>query len=661
MNLLWVSVCFAQMDTQTIDDFPQIKQWYETADQNTETVLDAVDSILTNHIESLSDTEITYLYYTKSDCHYYLDDLRKSDEAILKALAHIPDDFDAETHVDILNIHGQNLDFFGELSEAIDYYEKGIRIAKKIKDSTRVNELYYNIALTYFTLTQLDESLLYMDSSQHLSILLKDSTGISGLLRVRSSIYKMEGQIDKAINTSQEGLQYISYEDPAMRCFHLLDIANSYYSMGVLDSLYKYALLGKQCTKTYDYGFAKLEAFKVFANYYKETKDTANAIKVLDSLIVAAESIGNMQEYYFGLISKYTFVIENEQLDEAIKAAEKAEEMGLERLAMIGFEKIAYELSELGNYQKAYTYLNRSNTLKSKFTKEDSRRQTEIQAAKFKVFEEEAKAKLAEEKLKSRQAQFITFGILGVSLFALLVAWIIFRNKRAKLLLEQERLNQETELLREIADVESQAFRAQMNPHFIFNALNSIKGLIVNKQDKEAALYISKFSKLVRNVLDNSRSKMIALADELATLEMYIKLEQMRFRDGFDYEIHIDPNLELDTIQIPPVTIQPFVENAIWHGFKNNPRSNKLEIRIREKNEELYISIQDNGVGRPSNTPQAVGRKSHGIDITKQRILNFSNDKEFDRLQYHDLKDQTQTAIGTLVQIRIPINYKTHE
>ncbi len=173
--------------------------------------------------------------------------------------------------------------------------------------------------------------------------------------------------------------------------------------------------------------------------------------------------------------------------------------------------------------------------------------------------------------------------------------------------------------------VEGQALRAQMNPHFIFNALNSIKGLVVTKQNKSAALYISKFSKLVRNVLDNSRELFIPLEKELSTLEIYIQLEQARFRDGFNYEIKWVKQVN-ENLFIPPAVLQPFVENSIWHGFKNNPRPNLIEIILDVKDSYLCIDIKDNGIGIAASKKYSSDmktRKSHGVAITRSRIEQY--------------------------------------
>ena len=212
--------------------------------------------------------------------------------------------------------------------------------------------------------------------------------------------------------------------------------------------------------------------------------------------------------------------------------------------------------------------------------------------------------------------------------------------------------------MQEINEVESAAFRAQVNPHFIFNALNSIKGLIVNRQDKEAAVYISKFSKLVRNMLDNSRNQLISLSRELETLELYMKLEQLRFRDGFSYQLDIAEPIQTDDFLTLPALLQPFVENAIWHGFKNNTRANHLLITVRESDEWLYFTIEDNGVGRQMTLEKHTDTKqSHGTDICQARINNYVADGRKGSLRVEDLRDSDARPLGTKVHIQIPLTH----
>ena len=660
MIFCWASDSLAQSDARSQSVLSQIEDWYNDMDSEPSEILLKVDSLLVHTEGRLSDLEKAHLFHIKSDCYYYLDDIRASDLAIKKAIELAPENFHTAKLAEMYNSHGQNLEFLGAIDEAILVYNKGLELAIKVKDSIRIGNFYHNIGLSHFALSNFEKALIYIDSSQTVCFLIRDSIGISSVLRIRSTIFSHYDNLERAIETSNEGIRYTTDVDPELRCFHLLDIANIYYKKNELDSIYKYVTLGKNCSEKFGYGSSRIEVYKTLGNYYRVAKDTTNAIVYYDSLVALAERLGDIQGYYHGLISKYTIHVDAEQIAEAIDALKNAEKLGLERLSMVAYYKISDRLYQVGRSDEAYRYLKKSNALQDRYNKEDNRQIMEVQSAKFKLFEKDSQARLAQAKLKTRQAQFITFGILGASLFIALITWIVFKNKKAKFILSEEKLRKETELLKEIAEVESQAFRAQMNPHFIFNALNSIKGLIINKQDKEAAIYISKFSKLVRNVLNNSRNKTILLSDEIATLDMYIKLEQMRFRDGFEYNIHVDDNVEIDSLYIPPVTIQPFVENAIWHGFKKNRRENMLSTQFSLKGEELHIEIVDNGVGRAEISSQK-NRQSHGINITRQRILNFSQDQDLDRLKFKDLKDKIGNALGTQVTIRIPIKFKMND
>lgn len=217
-------------------------------------------------------------------------------------------------------------------------------------------------------------------------------------------------------------------------------------------------------------------------------------------------------------------------------------------------------------------------------------------------------------------------------------------------------LNQEKEkskLKQKVKDVEMQTLRSQMNPHFLFNSLNSINSFIVQQKSREASIYLTTFSKLMRNILDNSRHETITLEKEIGTLEMYLKLEIARLDYCFDYDIFIDKKIDTEFVKIPPLIIQPFVENAIWHGLVNKKENGFLTIEIVEVEESmLNIKIQDNGIGREASAllkKEQIKHKSYGIEITRQRIeiLNPKN-----QIIISDLDDGNGNR-GTLVELNI--------
>ena len=210
-------------------------------------------------------------------------------------------------------------------------------------------------------------------------------------------------------------------------------------------------------------------------------------------------------------------------------------------------------------------------------------------------------------------------------------------------------------LKRQRAEAEMQALRSQMNPHFIFNSLNSINSFVVENKTHLASDYLTKFSRLIRLILDNSKNELITLDKEIETLKLYLLMESLRFENKFDYEIFIDNNLDISNIMIPPMIIQPYAENAIWHGLLHKSDHGMVSIRITNnetKSSDLIIKITDNGIGRDRSTQikSKTGNqnKSYGTDITLQRIRHLN---PLNTVEINDLFDSDNMSAGTEVLI----------
>ncbi|MBG7612058.1 histidine kinase [Polaribacter sp. BAL334] len=222
-------------------------------------------------------------------------------------------------------------------------------------------------------------------------------------------------------------------------------------------------------------------------------------------------------------------------------------------------------------------------------------------------------------------------------------------------------LKEQIKLKNKIDELALISLRSQMNPHFIFNALNSIKHYIINNETKNAAHYLTKFSKLIRKILEASNSKEITLQEELETIELYISIENIRFSNEIDFQIIINEKIKLNTIKIPPLILQPFLENAIWHGLSTKQKDKKIFISIDKKdNKHIVISIEDNGIGRKAaekiKLEKSIKRKSIGIHLTKNRLSNFVKSYKNDyTIIYKDLEDDFKNSLGTRVVLKIPV------
>ncbi len=238
----------------------------------------------------------------------------------------------------------------------------------------------------------------------------------------------------------------------------------------------------------------------------------------------------------------------------------------------------------------------------------------------------------------------------------------ITKSKEQDMLLEEERIkNITSEFEQKIAQTEIKALRAQMNPHFIFNCLNSIEFFNANNQIEKSSEYLTKFSRLIRLVLENSRSEKITLENEFETLKLYIEMEAMRFRDKIKYQIIIDPKLDIYETQIPPLLVQPYVENAIWHGLMHKEEGGEVIIKASKlSNILIKIEIIDNGIGRARaleyKSKSAIKNKSFGMKVTAERIeLINQMYKVNTKIEIIDLHDINNEPIGTKVIINIPI------
>jgi two-component sensor histidine kinase len=260
-----------------------------------------------------------------------------------------------------------------------------------------------------------------------------------------------------------------------------------------------------------------------------------------------------------------------------------------------------------------------------------------------------------------------------VAVFILGVFYLVVRYRtQQKFKLQLERTGKEkqiaelgqktAELQQQKVEIEMQALRAQMNPHFIFNSLNSINRFILQNDRAQASEYLTKFSKLVRMILQNSQASLITLESELESLDLYLNLESLRFNYHFDYNITVPKDLDKEVLQVPPLILQPYVENAIWHGLMHKEEKGHLDIDISEKDDQLFLKIRDDGVGREKAktmaSKSATKHKSMGLRITENRIAILQkNGLKESPVTIHDLVNHDGTAAGTEVVIKMPLIY----
>jgi LytS/YehU family sensor histidine kinase len=280
----------------------------------------------------------------------------------------------------------------------------------------------------------------------------------------------------------------------------------------------------------------------------------------------------------------------------------------------------------------------------------DSLRSTEIRAQILEMelaYETEKKeqriALLTAENLIKSQRINLGIALLAIlAVFVLLITYILISRKKQAELKEN--------------NLKQQVLRAQMNPHFIFNVLGSIQNFMMNNEKQDAANYLAQFAGLTRATLNNSTTEAISLSDEIEMLCNYIELEKMRSGYKFDFSLQMDNDLETDLIQVPPMLVQPFVENAIKHGFADLNKRGLLLLKITDKGDAIEFIIEDNGVGLKPKVAKAKAYPSKATEIFNKRrkLIQQKYQKEF-KFETINLKDQHPELSGLRVVIHIPI------
>ncbi|MFD1292850.1 sensor histidine kinase [Lutibacter holmesii] len=248
----------------------------------------------------------------------------------------------------------------------------------------------------------------------------------------------------------------------------------------------------------------------------------------------------------------------------------------------------------------------------------------------------------------------IFFIYVGV-LFQCLILSVIIGSIIKKI--EQKSKNAEVSLavkLKEMEELKMTALQSQMNPHFLFNSLNSINNFVIKSEVEKASDYITKFSRLIRVILNSSSSPTSTLSEELGILSLYVKLEQMRVNGGFSYTVNIQENINLEAIKVPTLFLQPFIENSIWHGIMKKEGKKKIELSIQKQDNTVICIIEDNGIGinkAKSINHMSQKRKFFGAKATENRIRILYKNKDV-HIETKDISSSTKT--GTQVSIKFP-------
>ncbi|MCE2995999.1 MAG: tetratricopeptide repeat protein [Cyclobacteriaceae bacterium] len=487
-----------------------------------------------------------------------------------------------------------------ENKKALDYYMKALGYLEKTNDHNSLGILYQNIGEHYQEAQQLNEAVSYLAKSLEAFKRGGSKGGTISTLTLLSDVCRQQGFIDKALAGDMEALAI---------------------------------------SKTITYERAKYYVYNSLGKTYYAMKEYAKSKGSLEEAIAIAEKVKMNEEMRDTYLS------------------------------------LARVSDKLSNHIEAYRYQQLHTAYADSVrSKERTSQLTEMEVR----FESERKEKENQLLKKDNDLNRLYITVITISFVSVVaIGFLFFNRQRLKMkstqalmetekkLIEAEAKNaqlKQTEKLQrqfnqQLADVEMKALKAQMNPHFIFNSLNSINWYIIKSESEKASLYLTKFSKLIRLILDNSNHKIISLDQEMTALKLYLDLEVLRFNEKFTYSIFIQPELNPLSVGVPPMIIQPFVENAIWHGLLHKEEVGKLDIEITRMEGGVKCVITDNGIGRKKaaemKSKTADKDKSYGMKITGDRLNMLNRESIVSSVEIIDLEDVEGQPLGTQVIVKI--------
>ncbi len=593
---------------------------------------------------------------------YYLDTAPvKSISFLTTALRESINNKDYQRQAQVYNQIGLAYFNTGNFDLASSNYKKGIQLFKS-KKTQKINDLYLNIAESEEYLGDFPSALRYLEqyrksgttsiywertgrvhlknkayaqAETNLGKALKiyqknnDQAGVLRTTEALGSIFQEQNKSDQALNYyGQSKVAAEELKDPRSISKSNKNISSVYRSNKQFEDELEVQKEELQRGKQAEDKPTQRKANLNIANIYLEQDNEEEAIPYLE------ESLGLAGDSEEDLLDK----------KEAYKSLSSAyKEQGNYDKALENFQNYAAVVDSL--YQAKEKNIASSNALqKDLFTKNQRlgllEKDRELTENKLLLLEQ--KQSLNDERLQRQR--LINYGLMFVIVVILVSAVLLFKNVQQKKMANQM--------------LALKSLRSQMNPHFIFNALNSVNGFIAQNDQRAANKYLSEFSKLMRTVMENSQKEFVPLSTEIQMLQRYLKLEHFRFQEKFEFDFKISKTLVVDNYSIPPMLIQPYIENAVWHGLRYKETKGFLSVEVYESMEQLWVEIKDDGIGRAQSkslkTKNQQKTESTGLKNIDSRI-KIINDmyKTGLKIEISDL-DPSQKECGTQVKIGIP-------
>lgn len=548
-----------------------------------------------------------------------------------------------------LMLHKCGIIYYGksDFYTALSYHEKAAAIFQQLNDTVRTANSYNSIGVNYFALSDYNKALEFYLKALHMNEQTNNKKSMGNPLTNIGLVYTHMGNYKKAIEYHTKAINLFTeidfkqgmanacgnlgnvYDDmdsleKALACYKkgLAISTEINFTRGVASSLTNCASIYNQLGN-YDSAYAYLQKAALM---YEQLEDKSNLSVVYSNLgtLFAKASPSFFSANKIPLNDRFSKSIANHLL--ALKFAKESDDVD-NQATTYQYLSETYLLKK--DTAKAFEAYKNFIQLHDSIMNDEKRDEINRQHMQFEFDKKEALAKAQTEKQQAlavaeirrqriiKNATFAGTGILGL---AAAFSFMFYKRRR-----DAEKLKIESDFKAQVSETEMKALRLQMNPHFIFNSLNSVSDYIAKHDIKTADYYLTKFAKVMRLTLENSEQKEIPLAEDLKALELYMQLELLRTNNKFSYRIKVDNDIDKENTMIPPLILQPFVENSIWHGIAKKEGEGKILIYIQKKGDMINCIVEDDGIGRSKSQSLKTGiiapdKKSLGMKITNARI-----------------------------------------
>jgi tetratricopeptide (TPR) repeat protein len=559
-----------------------------------------------------------------------------------------------------------------DLGKALDYFQKALDIHQKYNNSRSAAQNLQDIGMIYSDRSEYFKAMDYLFQAARINEKIKDLSGLA-------HNYANLGWLYEEIEDNNHASDY--YEKSITLCEQTGERFGLYYNLQCLGSM---KLRGKNYTGAMTdfrqaltladalgnkHGIAMIHNF--IGSIQAALDNPGEALTEYGKAAVLFDSMGNKRDIGDNMEKRAEVIIDapdkvlldhhisprhrldttQSLLSHAMFLAQGAGDKNIQANILKTSSSLHQKRGDIG---KAFSDYRQFVALRDSLTDKDRQKELQRKGIQYE-FDRKADSlrfqnQLAEAKLGQNLKQERLYGIGVFLLLCGITGFLLYRNKIRQATLKAE-------LERKMSDAILSSLLAQMNPHFIFNCLGSIKQMILENEPENANNYLNKFAKMIRLSLEYSRRPYVTIKEKLEYLNNYLQMELLRFDHSFSYHIEVDENISTEEVGVPPMMIQPLVENAIWHGLMNQSGDRKLFIRYKLKEDRLICEIEDNGIGIiQSSLSPGHGHHSFGIENIRHRLTLLNEKYHLNCcLQIKDKSELDRNESGTLAILTLPI------